>query len=40
MLINQILLQIEVSPLETNLQSYLKSILQFMHPVLFPLSHY
>jgi hypothetical protein len=40
MLINQILLHIEVSLLEANLQAYPEFILQFMHPVLFPLSHY
>jgi len=40
MAINQILLQIEVRPFEASLQAYPESILQFMHPVLFLLSHY
>jgi hypothetical protein len=40
MVINQILLQIEVRPFEDILQAYPESILQFIHPVLFLLSHY
>jgi hypothetical protein len=40
MVINQILLQMEMRPFEANLQAYPEPILQFIHPVLFPLSHY